>query len=197
MAISKRCVNNLDKIDFDSNQNVLLFVFSYKFEDGVLFLTNHLQPKYKSHKQHKNSMKNVRIASMVALLAIGFACEKESVSPEYGLIQAIITNTSSRQTDDGILKQLVTDINTLSTSVACTDANQWKTTAIGSKACGGPTGYIAYHNSINEKNFLEKVAYYTAQQKLYNEKHQIVSTCNVEMPPKGIKCENNKTVLVY
>jgi hypothetical protein len=67
---------------------------------------------------------------------------------------------------------------------------------MGSKACGGPTRYIAYHQSI-EKRFLDLVQSFTAIQKAYNEKNSVVSDCMLVGPPKSIQCEGNKAVLVY
>lgn len=47
-----------------------------------------------------------------------------------------------------------------SESKVCNDPDNWSYTAIGSKACGGPKGYIAYSNEIDVDAFLNKVEDY-------------------------------------
>ena len=88
------------------------------------------------------------------------------------------------------------EIIRLSESVACTNASEWKFTPMGSKACGGPARYIAYHQSI-ERNFLDLVERFTALQKAYNEQNNVLSDCLLVGPPRTIQCEANKAVLVY
>jgi hypothetical protein len=44
------------------------------------------------------------------------------------------------------------------------------TLLIGSKACGGPTGFIAYSLKLNTTDFLDKVEKYTNSQKRFNNK---------------------------
>ena len=88
------------------------------------------------------------------------------------------------------------EIIRLSESVACTNASEWKFTPMGSKACGGPARYIAYHQSI-ERNFLDLVERFTALQKAYNEQNNVLSDCMLVGPPRTIQCEGNKAVLIY
>lgn len=89
-----------------------------------------------------------------------------------------------------------TEIIRLSESVPCTNASEWKFTPMGSKACGGPARYIAYHQSI-ERNFLDLVERFTALQKAYNEQNNVLSDCMLVGPPRTVQCEGNKVVLVY
>lgn len=95
------------------------------------------------------------------------------------------------------LEELYNKIVSISESKSCTNSSQWKFTAIGSKACGGPSGYIAYSSEINESEFLDLVAQYTKLQKEYNTKNNIGSDCAFVSPPSEIICENGKAVLVY
>ena len=89
-----------------------------------------------------------------------------------------------------------TQITQLAESVNCTNASEWKFTPMGSKACGGPARYIAYHQSV-EREFLDLVERFTALQKAYNEQNNAVSDCMLVGPPRTIKCEGNKAFLVY
>lgn len=82
-------------------------------------------------------------------------------------------------------------------STLCTNPAEWTFTAIGSKACGGPTGYIAYSLKINVPEFLKKVENYTNAQNEYNKKWGIISTCEIMNPPSGVDCVNGKPTLIY
>ena len=77
-----------------------------------------------------------------------------------------------------------TEIIELSESIPCTNASEWKFIPMGSKACGGPTRYIAYHQSI-EKRFLDLVQSFTAIQKAFNEKRTTTHyPCKIKLFPK-------------
>jgi hypothetical protein len=88
------------------------------------------------------------------------------------------------------------EIIRLAESVPCTNASEWKFTPMGSKACGGPARYIAYHQSI-EREFLNLVENFTTLQKAYNEQNDVVSDCMLVSPPRTIQCEADKAILVY
>jgi hypothetical protein len=94
------------------------------------------------------------------------------------------------------LKELENQIIALSESVPCTNSSEWKFTPMGSKACGGPVKYIAYHQSI-ESDFLDLVDKYTLQQDQYNRKNDVVSDCMLIAAPQTVTCEGNKPILVY
>lgn len=99
--------------------------------------------------------------------------------------------------DEHELSLLYKKIIDLSNSETCTDEQEWKFTAIGSKACGGPTGYIPYSLKLDTAEFLDLVKQYTDGQKEYNIKYNIVSDCKMEMPPQTVQCREGKAELVY
>lgn len=88
------------------------------------------------------------------------------------------------------------EIIQLSESISCTDASEWKFAPMGSKACGGPMQYIAYHQSI-EQAILDLVERFTSLQKAYNEQNKAVSDCLFIGPPLRVQCEGSKAILVY
>ncbi len=92
------------------------------------------------------------------------------------------------------LRHLHEEILTLANSLPCTDPTQWAFTALGSKACGGPASYIAYPENSNSQSFLSLVEQYTEAQQAFNKKYGVISDCMFIMPPKGIRCENNRPV---
>ena len=106
--------------------------------------------------------------------------------------------------DDGhdmvILEDLETmynEIFALSESVTCVNDSEWTFAAIGSKACGGPTGYIAFATTIDTDDFLARIEAYTAAQKKYNEENGIVSDCSLVKEPTGVVCQDGKPSFVY
>ncbi|TKC05478.1 hypothetical protein FA048_17265 [Pedobacter polaris] len=103
----------------------------------------------------------------------------------------------NRKQEDKEITALKKEIENIANQHTCENAGEWKFTAIGSKACGGPTGYIAYAVKIDEAEFLEKVALYTEKQKAYNVKWDVASDCMFVMPPKGIECVDGKPKFVY
>ena len=93
------------------------------------------------------------------------------------------------------IEELRTEIIALSESVSCTNSAEWKFTPMGSKACGGPVQYIAYHQSV-EVAFLDLVEQYTRLQEEYNRKYNIISDCSLLIAPRGVICEGGKPIFI-
>lgn len=108
-------------------------------------------------------------------------------------------DSSSKETETQNLTKMYDEIISASmvNSTPCIDPAEWSFTAIGSKACGGPASYIAYSLKINVTEFLKKVENYTNAQDAYNKKWNIISTCEMMMPPTGVDCVNGKPTLIY
>jgi len=107
------------------------------------------------------------------------------------------THDTTIEHDRAVLDTLLTEIKDIAESVTCENADEWKFTRIGSKACGGPTGYIAYSDKIDEAKFLEKVQAYTIAEADFNRKWGIISDCAIEPEPKSLSCVDGKAVLNY
>jgi endo-alpha-1,4-polygalactosaminidase (GH114 family) len=106
-------------------------------------------------------------------------------------------NWSTQEQDAQSLEKMRVEILSLSTSNQCENAADWAFTSIGSKACGGPTGFIAYSLKLKTTEFLDKIEKYTNYQKEFNTKWGIISTCDVPPYPTSIECVNGKVRLVY
>lgn len=108
-------------------------------------------------------------------------------------------DSSSKEAETQNLTKMYDEIisASMANSTPCTDPTEWSFTAIGSKACGGPTGYIAYSLKINVTEFLKKVENYTKAQDAYNKKWGIFSTCDMMLPPTKVDCMNGKPTLIY
>lgn len=134
---------------------------------------------------------------LILTLALGLllACDKSNSEPE--VIKNEIRKASTQLEDDQLLSDLYLEILSLSTSYTCSDESDWKYTAIGVKACGGPAAYIAYSLKLDVGAFLAKVSYYTHQQEAYNIKWGITSDCTIPPEPKGVTCEEGMALLEY
>lgn len=106
-----------------------------------------------------------------------------------------ISDATTQEEDNKALAELLNEIYVISESIPCTDSTQWKTIALGKKACGGPLFSVPYSTKINEADFLKKTDHYNQQCLLYNKKWKLVSDCAIESIPTRVKCVNNKPVL--
>ena len=109
-------------------------------------------------------------------------------------------DSPSQESDDQNLSKMYSEIIAASMvyTTPCTNSAEWSFAAIGSKACGGPLGYIAYSLKIDGPEFLKKVENYTKAQEAYNKKWGVFSTCDMMIrPPSGIGCTNGKPTLIY
>ncbi len=104
---------------------------------------------------------------------------------------------SEQEKDHRALMDLFNEIENLAYSISCTDANDWKFSAYGSKACGGPQGYIPYNIQIDTVAFLQKIDIYTQAEQDYNINWGIISTCDIPNQPIAIVCENSFPSLKY
>jgi hypothetical protein len=150
---------------------------------------------------HKESFFQKRIKMKRSILSLAIvtllliSCENNDNSENWDDNE--ITNSSTRNEDTTLLNNLYEEILNLSNQYDCVDSSQWKFTAIGSKACGGPTGFIAYSSMIDENLFLEKVEHNTEQQEIYNKKWKVFSDCSVPPQPKGLECIDGKPQFYY
>ena len=105
---------------------------------------------------------------------------------------------TAKEEDVQKLEKMYQEIVILSqvNTTPCIDSKEWDFTAIGTKACGGPQKYILYSKKINTVDFLAKVKSYTEAEAAFNVKWNIVSTCDVPVPPDGIGCVDGKPVLM-
>lgn len=118
----------------------------------------------------------------------------------FGLCCIISCNSVTNEVpivDQLQLDKMFQEIVSLSESQSCTDARDWLFTAFGSKACGGPIGYIAYSKRINQDNFIELVNKFTEAQAAFNRKTNAVSDCMLLAKPSGVFCEDGKPKLAY
>ena len=139
---------------------------------------------------------NMKKISLILLfsLCLFTRCVDERPQPNFCIECEI--NGMSRSAADIRLSEIYQALEKIATSVTCNDASEWKFVAFGSKACGGPAGYLPYHKSIIVKDFLERVANYSALQNAYNKKWNVISDCSIVQMPKGVECVDGKAKLL-
>ena len=130
----------------------------------------------------RTAMKKGVLVSLVLATIIASSCKEEQLTQEQEAAQ---------------LEALYIDIETMVSSVSCDDPSEWTFSAIGSKACGGPTGFVAYSSKMDTELFLQKVNEYTKAQKQFNERWEIFSDCSVPLAPAAVYCKNGVAIFSY
>lgn len=139
--------------------------------------------------------------SFVALLALISCNSAKKINPEKLPKDISLYPAKSRngrytlQQEGENLRRQFAEIQELAASKPCTDASEWRITAVGSKTCGGPAAYIAYHISV-EGEIIPMIQDYTRRQAHYNMEAGILSDCALVPQPSGIHCENGRAVLL-
>ena len=125
----------------------------------------------------------MKYLSVFLLIFLSFGCE--SVDSENPVVYP------------SDMQEVYKEMVALSESETCSDSKEWLFTAYGSKACGGPIGYIAYSNKIDQNYFLGLVDRFTELQAEYNRKTGAVSDCALAVRPTRVTCENGKPKFIY
>lgn len=94
------------------------------------------------------------------------------------------------------IRVMKASIDSLSVARTCSGSADWRVSPVGSKPCGGPAAYIAYHKDV-ETEILPKIQEFTRRQAAYNRRRNLFSDCRVEPQAAGVRCELGKAVLVY
>ena len=82
-------------------------------------------------------------------------------------------------------------------AITCQGAAQWSFAPYGSKACGGPQGFLAYPVNDQTAQFLEDLEAYRLSEAQYNEDFGIASDCSAPATPIGVDCIQGSAVLIY
>ncbi|WP_392447252.1 hypothetical protein ACF3OB_07215 [Capnocytophaga canis] len=113
------------------------------------------------------------------------------------LLACVGNKDITQEQEEQIINNLFLEIIQIASNESCEDGSQWDFAPIGSKACGGPMGYIAYPKNIDVEAFLKKVAKYTQKQREFDQKWGIGSDCSIPARPKSVDCEGGKPIFRY
>lgn len=92
------------------------------------------------------------------------------------------------------LESQLTDIRNFVEEGNCTQEGQCTYLPIGSKACGGPMGYIVFSNTIDVPALKKMIDRYTADQRIYNIENNVISDCALANPPEKVDCVDGDCV---
>jgi hypothetical protein len=77
----------------------------------------------------------------------------------------------------------------------CAKSTDCTTVAVGSRACGGPNGYVVYSILSSNAQDIRSLAQLTTKlEHEYNADNSVVSICSLVMPPKPMCDETEKCV---
>lgn len=99
------------------------------------------------------------------------------------------------ETEAKNLRLLNDSIKSVALSIRCTDSEEWRITPLGSKPCGGPKEYIAYHKNV-EQEIIPLVQDYTRREAHYNILAGLTSDCALVPQPTNVACQNGIPVLL-
>ena len=95
-----------------------------------------------------------------------------------------IVFTGDQKADWGQIVALENQAKAISKADGCSSASQCRTAAVGSRACGGPRYYIVYcAQSTDSAALFRKLAAVAGAEREYNQRYNLVSTCEFRMPP--------------
>jgi len=168
----------------------------------------HLIPSHDiNHKKTASSLFNpsterrqilfMKTAYLIYVMAILGSAACSSDDADQTIAPEPLELDGNQESDLGKLTALKEEITALAESVSCSGSDGWNITPMGSKACGGPQFYLAYHNSIDVNAFLRQVEIYKLTEEAFNGKWGIVSTCDLAPTPRSVECSNGSPVLVY
>ena len=95
-----------------------------------------------------------------------------------------IVFTGDQKTDWGQIVALEDQAKAIAKASGCSSVGQCRAAPVGSRACGGPRYYIVYcAQSTDSAALFRKLDAVAAAEREYNQRYNMVSTCEFRMPP--------------
>jgi hypothetical protein len=95
-----------------------------------------------------------------------------------------IVFTGDQKADWGQIVALEDQAKAIAKAGGCSSGAQCRTAPVGSRACGGPRYYIVYcAQSTDSAALFRKLDAVAAAEREYNQRYNLVSTCEFRMPP--------------
>jgi hypothetical protein len=120
---------------------------------------------------------------MISLVAAACSSSSQSGVP-VGPGDEKIVFTGDQKADWGQIVALEDQAKALVKAGGCNSTAQCRTAAVGSRACGGPRYYLVYcAQSTDSAALFRKLDAVAAAEREYNQRYNLVSTCEFRMPP--------------
>src|SRR4026209_257929 len=125
------------------------------------------------------------ISLVVAISLAAAACSPGSQSAvPVGPGDEKIVFTGDQKGDWGQIVALEDQAKAILKTSGCNSAAECRTAPVGSRACGGPRYYLVYCAKATDSAALfRKLDAIAAAEREYNQRYNLVSTCEFRMPP--------------
>ena len=127
-----------------------------------------------------------RVISLITVVSLAaFACSPSTQSAvPVGPDGEKIVFTGDQKADWGQIVALEDQAKAILKISGCNSAAQCRTAPVGSRACGGPRYYLVYCAQTTDSVALfRKLDAIAAAEREYNQRYNLVSTCEFRMPP--------------
>ena len=78
----------------------------------------------------------------------------------------------------------------------CSPASECSFMPFGSKACGGPQGYLLFSSETDVPTLHKMVEEHRKAEAAYNKQNRIISDCSIPVPPEKLACEDGKCIQI-
>lgn len=125
-----------------------------------------------------------KVVRSLALISALLGCAQGTTGSPEDPNGGKVIFTGDQKTDWAQIVALEDQAKALVKTDGCTSADQCRTAAVGSRACGGPRYYLVYCSRTTDSAALySKLDAIAAAEREFNTRYQIASTCEFRMPP--------------
>ncbi len=129
----------------------------------------------------------VKVIGTLFFTAMLAACIKNGSPAEGGTPETPPANSGQtpQQTEWSAIEQLEAQAKAIAKADGCSVSGDCRSAPVGSKGCGGPRYYLAYCAKTTDSAALKtKLDDVIKAEMAYNKKYQVVSTCEMRLPPE-------------
>lgn len=112
------------------------------------------------------------------------------------LLASCEQSVAQQEVTQELLNKKFAEIEALIETGNCTEKDQCSFMPYGSKACGGPQGFLVFSSSIDVVKLRQLVDSYNAAEKRYNNDNGIMSDCSLPPLPTELDCVNGDCIRI-
>lgn len=94
------------------------------------------------------------------------------------------------------LEEQLQDIYAFLDNKNCSKDSECVFMPYGSKACGGPRGYLLFSSETDVRTLQKMVEKHRKAEASYNKQNHIISDCSIPVPPEKIACKDGKCIQI-
>ena len=112
------------------------------------------------------------------------SCNRNTVPPESSDNPAPTSAVSSEDSDRQAIEKLEANARSIVKPDGCTTSSDCRAAPIGARGCGGPRDFIVYCMKITDSvELARRIATVDSAEKAFNTKYNVMSTCELRLPP--------------